>query len=84
MHQRLPSQWKASSLSSAARIETALLQEVSAEVRFVLGNQHYPVPDLHQCGEQADRFLVTMLEDLSVSLPGFVNHPWRGAALTVR
>ena len=54
-------------MSSAARIETALWQEVSAEVQFVLGNQHYNVPDLHQCCEQADRFLVTVLEDLSVS-----------------
>jgi len=36
-----------------------LLQEVPADVRFVLGDLHYNVPELHRCCEQADRFLVT-------------------------
>ncbi len=36
-----------------------LLQEVPAAVRFVLGDLHYNVPELHRCCEQADRFLVT-------------------------
>ncbi len=37
----------------------ALLGEVPAEVRFVLGDRHYNTPDLHECCEQADRLLVT-------------------------
>jgi len=36
-----------------------LLQEVPAEVQFVLGDQHDNVPDLHQCCEEVDHFLVT-------------------------
>jgi Transposase DDE domain len=36
-----------------------LLREVPADVRFVLGDRHYNVPDLHRFCEQADRFLVT-------------------------
>ncbi|HLX59343.1 MAG TPA: transposase [Ktedonobacteraceae bacterium] len=37
----------------------ALLGEVPAEVRFVLGDRHYNTPDLHEACEQADRLLVT-------------------------
>jgi Transposase DDE domain len=37
----------------------ALLCEVPAEVRFVLGDRHYNTPDLHENCEQADRLLVT-------------------------
>jgi hypothetical protein len=37
----------------------ALLSEVPAEVRFVLGDRHYNTPDLHECCEQAGRLLVT-------------------------
>jgi len=36
----------------------ALLREVPAEVRFVLGDRHYNTPDLHEECEQADRLLV--------------------------
>jgi hypothetical protein len=36
-----------------------LLQEVPAEVRFVLGDRHYNTPDLRANCEQADRLLVT-------------------------
>jgi hypothetical protein len=36
----------------------ALLAEVPAQVRFVLGDRHYHTPELHQCCEQADRLLV--------------------------
>src|SRR5436305_12881687 len=36
----------------------ALLREVPAEVRFVLGDRHYNTPDLHAFCEQADRLLV--------------------------
>lgn len=36
-----------------------LLGEVPAEVRFVLGDLHYNVPDLRRECEQQDRFLVT-------------------------
>ena len=36
----------------------ALLAEVPAEVRFVLGDRHYNTPDLHTSCEQADRLLV--------------------------
>lgn len=36
----------------------ALLAEVPAEVRFVLGDRHYNTPDLHEYCEQADRLLV--------------------------
>jgi len=36
----------------------ALLAEVPAEVRFVLGDRHYNTPNLHQTCEQADRLLV--------------------------
>jgi hypothetical protein len=37
----------------------ALLREVPAEVRFVLGDRHYNTPELHENCEQADRLLVT-------------------------
>src|SRR5712692_6927339 len=37
----------------------ALLREVPAEVRFVLGDRHYNTPDLHEICNQADRLLVT-------------------------
>ncbi len=37
----------------------ALLREVPAEVRFVLGDRHYNTPDLHENCDQADRLLVT-------------------------
>lgn len=37
----------------------ALLGEVPAEVRFVLGDRHYNTPDLHEFCQQADRLLVT-------------------------
>ncbi len=37
----------------------ALLREVPADVRFVLGNLHYNSPDLHEHCAQADRLLVT-------------------------
>jgi Transposase DDE domain len=37
----------------------ALLREVPAEVRFVLGDRHYNTPDLHAICDQADRLLVT-------------------------
>ncbi len=37
----------------------ALLREVPAEVRFVLGDLHYNTPDLHEICDQADRLLVT-------------------------
>ena len=37
----------------------ALLNEVPADVRFVLGDRHYNTPDLHACCAQADRLLVT-------------------------
>jgi hypothetical protein len=37
----------------------ALLSEVPAEVRLVLGDRHYNTPDLHEYCEQADRLLVT-------------------------
>ena len=36
-----------------------LLQEVPAEVRFVLGDRHYNTPDLHELCERDDRLLVT-------------------------
>jgi Transposase DDE domain len=36
----------------------ALLGEVPAEVRFVLGDRHYNTPDLRETCEQADRLLV--------------------------
>jgi hypothetical protein len=36
----------------------ALLGEVPAEVRFVLGDRHYNTPDLRACCEQADRLLI--------------------------
>ena len=36
----------------------ALLAEVPAEVRFVLGDRHYNTPDLHEYCEQAHRLLV--------------------------
>ena len=36
-----------------------LLVEVPAEVRFVLGDQHYNVPELRRQCEQQDRLLVT-------------------------
>ena len=36
-----------------------LLNEVPAEVRFVLGDRHYNTPSLHEYCEQADRLLVT-------------------------
>jgi DDE family transposase len=37
----------------------ALLSDVPAEVRFVLGDRHYITPELHENCEQADRVLVT-------------------------
>ncbi len=37
----------------------ALLREVPAEVRFVLGDLHYNTPALHEICDQADRLLVT-------------------------
>jgi hypothetical protein len=37
----------------------ALLREVPAEVRFVLGDRHYNTPDLHALCERDDRLLVT-------------------------
>ena len=37
----------------------ALLSEVPAEVRFVLGDRHYNMPELHEYCAQADRLLVT-------------------------
>jgi len=37
----------------------ALLREVPAEVRFVLGDRHYNTPELHENCDQADRLLVT-------------------------
>ena len=37
----------------------ALLREVPAEVRFVLGDRHYNTPDLHEVYELDDRLLVT-------------------------
>ena len=37
----------------------ALLREVPAEVRFVLGDRHYNTPDLHELCERDDRLLVT-------------------------
>ena len=37
----------------------ALLREVPAEVRFVLGDRHYNTPELHENCEQAGRLLVT-------------------------
>jgi hypothetical protein len=37
----------------------ALLGEVPADVRFVLGDRHYNTPDLHEFRAQADRLLVT-------------------------
>ncbi len=37
----------------------ALLCEVPAEMRFVLGDLHYKTPDLHEHCVQADRLLVT-------------------------
>jgi hypothetical protein len=37
----------------------ALLREVPAEVRFVLGDRHYNTPELHENCDQADRVLVT-------------------------
>ena len=36
----------------------ALLREVPAEVRFVLGDRHYNTPELRQDGDLADRLLV--------------------------
>src|SRR5712692_4236591 len=36
----------------------ALLREVPAEVRFVLGDRHYNTPELRETCEQADRLLV--------------------------
>ncbi len=36
----------------------ALLREVPAEVRFVLGDRHYNTPDLHALCERDDRILV--------------------------
>ena len=36
-----------------------LLREVSAEVRFVLGDRHYNTPDLHEDCQRANRLLVT-------------------------
>ena len=36
----------------------ALLGQVPAEVRFVLGDRHYHTPALHEFCEQADRLLV--------------------------
>ncbi len=38
---------------------SALLGEVPAEVRFVLGDRHYNTADLHAFCQQADRLLVT-------------------------
>ncbi len=37
----------------------ALLGEVPADVRFVLGDRHYTTPELHESCAQADRVLVT-------------------------
>ena len=37
----------------------ALLNEMPADVRFVLGDRHYNTPDLHEFCAQADRLLVT-------------------------
>ena len=37
---------------------TALLREVSAQVRFVLGDRHYNTPELHENCDQADRLKV--------------------------
>ena len=37
----------------------ALLREVPAEVRFVLGDRHYNTPELREDCDQADRLLVT-------------------------
>jgi Transposase DDE domain len=37
----------------------ALLAEVPAEVRFVLGDRHYNTPELHEDCQHADRILVT-------------------------
>jgi hypothetical protein len=37
----------------------ALLREVPAEVRFVLGDRHYNTPELHENCDQADRSLMT-------------------------
>jgi hypothetical protein len=37
----------------------ALLREVPAEVRFVLGDRHYNTPELHEDRAQAERLLVT-------------------------
>ena len=37
----------------------ALLREVPAEVRFILGDRHYNTPELRETCDQADRLLVT-------------------------
>jgi hypothetical protein len=37
----------------------ALLREVPAEVRFVLGDRHSNTPELHENCDQADRLLMT-------------------------
>lgn len=39
----------------------ALLAEVPAEVRFVLGDRHYNTPDLHESCQRADRLLVATM-----------------------
>lgn len=37
----------------------ALLREVPADVRFILGDRHYNTPDLHELCERDNRLLVT-------------------------
>jgi len=49
---------------------TTLLREVSAQVRFVLGDRHYNTPELHENRDQADRLKVPTrpcLVDLTTS-----------------
>ena len=42
-----------------SELAPALLREVPAEVRFVLGDRHYNTPELHTSCAQADGALVT-------------------------
>jgi hypothetical protein len=44
---------------AVSRPAPALLREVPAEVRFVLGDRHYNTPDLYEVCERDDRLLVT-------------------------
>jgi hypothetical protein len=46
-------------LIAASEPAPALLSEVPADVRFVLGDRHYNTPELHTNCDQMDRLLVT-------------------------